>query len=33
MMAGSGHIAGVVNHPDANKYQHWINTEPARHPR
>jgi polyhydroxyalkanoate synthase len=26
MMAGSGHIAGVVNHPDANKYQHWINT-------
>lgn len=25
MMAGSGHIAGVVNHPDANKYQHWIN--------
>ena len=27
MMAGSGHIAGVVNHPDANKYQHWVNTE------
>lgn len=26
MMAGSGHIAGVVNHPGANKYQHWINT-------
>ncbi len=25
MMAGSGHIAGVVNHPDANKYQYWIN--------
>jgi polyhydroxyalkanoate synthase len=25
MMAGSGHIAGVVNHPDANKYQHWVN--------
>jgi polyhydroxyalkanoate synthase subunit PhaC len=24
-MAGSGHIAGVVNHPDAKKYQHWIN--------
>ncbi|RAK56338.1 class I poly(R)-hydroxyalkanoic acid synthase [Phenylobacterium soli] len=22
-MAGSGHIAGVVNHPDAKKYQHW----------
>jgi polyhydroxyalkanoate synthase len=27
MMAGSGHIAGVVNHPDANKYQHWVNTK------
>ncbi len=27
MMAGSGHIAGVINHPDAKKYQHWINTE------
>lgn len=27
MMAGSGHIAGVVNHPAANKYQHWINTD------
>jgi polyhydroxyalkanoate synthase len=27
MMAGSGHIAGVVNHPDANKYQHWVNTQ------
>ncbi|MFT6558296.1 PHA/PHB synthase family protein [Sneathiella sp.] len=24
MLAGSGHIAGVINHPDANKYQHWI---------
>jgi polyhydroxyalkanoate synthase len=23
MMAGSGHIAGVINHPDAKKYQHW----------
>jgi polyhydroxyalkanoate synthase len=22
-MAGSGHIAGVINHPDAKKYQHW----------
>jgi polyhydroxyalkanoate synthase len=26
MLAGSGHIAGVINHPDAKKYQHWINT-------
>jgi polyhydroxyalkanoate synthase len=24
-MAGSGHIAGVINHPDAKKYQHWTN--------
>lgn len=24
-LAGSGHIAGVINHPDANKYQHWTN--------
>lgn len=27
MMAGSGHIAGVINHPAANKYQHWTNDE------
>jgi polyhydroxyalkanoate synthase len=26
-LAGSGHIAGVINHPKANKYQHWINTD------
>lgn len=25
MMAGSGHIAGVINHPDAKKYQYWTN--------
>jgi len=25
VMAGSGHIAGVVNPPSAQKYQHWIN--------
>jgi polyhydroxyalkanoate synthase len=23
LLAGSGHIAGVINHPDAHKYQHW----------
>ncbi|HYD72768.1 MAG TPA: class I poly(R)-hydroxyalkanoic acid synthase [Candidatus Binatia bacterium] len=23
IVAGSGHIAGVINHPDANKYQFW----------
>ncbi|MEO9969501.1 MAG: class I poly(R)-hydroxyalkanoic acid synthase [Hyphomonadaceae bacterium] len=27
VLSGSGHIAGVVNHPDANKYEHWINKE------
>src|SRR5690606_945888 len=25
-LAGSGHIAGVINHPDAVKYQHWTNS-------
>ena len=25
VLAGSGHIAGVVNPPDRTKYQHWIN--------
>jgi polyhydroxyalkanoate synthase len=25
MMAGSGHIAGVINAPAANKYQYWAN--------
>ncbi len=25
VLAGSGHIAGVVNPPDAKKYQYWIN--------
>ena len=29
VLAGSGHIAGVVNPPSAGKYQHWINDEPA----
>ena len=28
VLAGSGHIAGVINPPDRNKYQHWI--EPGR---
>jgi polyhydroxyalkanoate synthase len=27
VLAGSGHIAGVVNHPDARKYQFWTNPE------
>jgi polyhydroxyalkanoate synthase len=25
VLAGSGHIAGVVNPPSAGKYQHWVN--------
>jgi poly[(R)-3-hydroxyalkanoate] polymerase subunit PhaC len=25
VLAGSGHIAGVVNPPDAKKYQYWTN--------
>lgn len=27
MLAGSGHIAGVVNPPSANKYQYWTNSK------
>ncbi|MEM9139158.1 MAG: class I poly(R)-hydroxyalkanoic acid synthase, partial [Pseudomonadota bacterium] len=26
VLAGSGHIAGVINHPDAGKYQFWTKT-------
>ncbi|MGE0595210.1 MAG: class I poly(R)-hydroxyalkanoic acid synthase [Hyphomonadaceae bacterium] len=26
IVAGSGHIAGVINHPDAHKYQYWTNS-------
>ena len=29
VLAGSGHIAGVVNPPSANKYQYWTNDQPA----
>ena len=29
VVAGSGHIAGVVNPPDANKYQYWTNDKGA----
>jgi polyhydroxyalkanoate synthase subunit PhaC len=29
VLAGSGHIAGVVNPPAAMKYQHWTNDTPA----
>jgi poly[(R)-3-hydroxyalkanoate] polymerase subunit PhaC len=27
MIAGSGHIAGVINHPDAGKYMYWTNPD------
>jgi polyhydroxyalkanoate synthase len=29
VLAGSGHIAGVVNPPDAGKYQYWTNEKKA----
>ncbi len=29
VLAGSGHIAGVVNPPAAQKYQYWINPQPG----
>ena len=29
VLAGSGHIAGVVNPPAANKYQYWTNPAPV----
>ncbi|MDY8110065.1 class I poly(R)-hydroxyalkanoic acid synthase [Fulvimarina sp. 2208YS6-2-32] len=30
VLSGSGHIAGVVNHPAKNKYQYWTGAEPAK---
>lgn len=30
LLAGSGHIAGVVNPPAAMKYQYWVNDHPSR---
>jgi polyhydroxyalkanoate synthase len=29
VLAGSGHIAGVVNPPAAHKYQYWVNDRPC----
>ena len=31
-LSASGHIAGVVNPPEAKKYCHWINTDTPAHP-
>ncbi len=28
LLAGSGHIAGVVNPPSSGKYQYWLNDDP-----
>ncbi len=30
IIAGSGHIAGVINPPAAKKYQYWTNEEGAK---
>ena len=27
ILGGSGHVAGVINHPSKNKYQYWINDD------
>lgn len=32
VVAGSGHIAGVVNPPETRKYQYWTNDRPASTP-
>ena len=29
VVSGSGHIAGVINPPEAKKYQYWTNDKPA----
>ncbi|MFZ2870267.1 PHA/PHB synthase family protein [Zavarzinia sp.] len=29
VLAGSGHIAGIINPPEAKKYQHWTNDDLA----
>lgn len=30
IVAGSGHIAGVINPPQLKKYQYWVNDKPCR---
>lgn len=29
VLGGSGHVAGVINHPDAQKYSYWSNDRPC----
>ncbi len=29
VLGGSGHIAGIVNHPENNKYEYWVNDKLA----
>ena len=33
VLSGSGHVAGVVNHPDNNKYNYWINSTNESNPK
>jgi polyhydroxyalkanoate synthase len=33
VLAASGHIAGVVNPPAANKYGHWVNSKARKYPK
>lgn len=32
VLSGSGHVAGVVNHPDSNKYNYWVNDKLQKDP-
>ncbi len=32
VLAGAGHIAGVINPPEKRKYQHWLNTSRKSYP-
>ncbi|MDP6884052.1 MAG: class I poly(R)-hydroxyalkanoic acid synthase, partial [Rhodospirillales bacterium] len=32
VLSASGHIAGIINHPDAGKYCHWTKARTAKTP-